>query len=93
MTDFSGGTSHVLVIANTRHSPGTPFNSWAPRSSNSIPEPATRSLTVDETSTGQLDLARVHTGPDLQTNGAEGFTGRTRALDGLFSRPLRRHYG
>ena len=30
---------------------GSPLSSWAPRFSNSIPEPATRSLTVLETST------------------------------------------
>ncbi len=35
--------------ASTR--PGTPFSSCVPRSSNSIPEPATRSLTVCETRT------------------------------------------
>src|ERR671922_708082 len=33
------------------HSPGTPFRSATPRSSNPIPDPATRSLTVLETST------------------------------------------
>jgi hypothetical protein len=34
-----------------RHLPGTPFSARAPRSSNSIPEPATRSFTVEVTST------------------------------------------
>jgi len=29
-----------------RHSPGMPLSSWAPRSSNASPEPATRSFTV-----------------------------------------------
>ena len=33
------------------HSPGTPLSSWRPRSTNSMPEPATRSRTVDVTST------------------------------------------
>jgi hypothetical protein len=35
--------------AETRHSSGTPFSRRDPRSSNSIMEPATRSLTVEET--------------------------------------------
>jgi hypothetical protein len=43
--------SHARVTANSRHSPGTPFRSRIPRSSNSISEPATRSLTVDDTRT------------------------------------------
>src|SRR5207344_2418270 len=33
------------------HRPGTPLSGSSPRSSNSIPEPATRSVTVDVTST------------------------------------------
>src|SRR5215210_40764 len=37
--------------ANRRHAVGTPFSSCSPRSSNSIPEPPTRSFTVEETST------------------------------------------
>jgi hypothetical protein len=37
--------------ANSRHSPGMPFSSWTPRSSKVMPDPATRSLTVLETST------------------------------------------
>src|SRR5262245_3417414 len=37
--------------ANSRHSPGMPFSSCAPRSVNLMPDPATRSLTVFETST------------------------------------------
>src|SRR6266550_4629033 len=41
----------ALKRANRRHSPGTPFSAWAPRSSNSIPEPTTRSFTVLDTST------------------------------------------
>ena len=39
------------ATASSRHSPGTPFSSWLPRSAKSIPEPTTRSLTVLETST------------------------------------------
>ena len=35
----------------SRHSPGTPLSACTPRSSNARPEPATRSLTVCETST------------------------------------------
>src|SRR5262245_11386129 len=33
------------------HSPGTPFRACVPRSTNRIPEPTTRSLTVLDTST------------------------------------------
>jgi len=39
------------TAASSRHEPGTPFRSCSPRSLNSMPEPATRSLTVAETST------------------------------------------
>ena len=39
------------VTANSCQSSGTPFSVWLPRSSNRRPEPATRSLTVRETST------------------------------------------
>src|SRR6185436_4044456 len=41
-------------------SPGTPFSDWVPRSSNTMPEPATRSLTVLDTSTS-LGAARAAT--------------------------------
>lgn len=34
-----------------RHSPGTPLSVRVPRSANRMPEPATRSLTVPDTST------------------------------------------
>ena len=39
------------AAANSRHSPRTPFNERAPLSSNSMPDPKTRSFTVPETST------------------------------------------
>ena len=39
------------MTAYSRHCPGTPFSSDRPRSSKPIPDPATRSLTVWETST------------------------------------------
>ena len=42
----------IQVIArNTCHSSGMPFRACVPKSSNLIPEPATRSLTVRETRT------------------------------------------
>jgi hypothetical protein len=41
----------TYATAYRRHSPGTPFRLWTPRSSNRSPEPATRSLTVWETRT------------------------------------------
>lgn len=37
------------ATAKSRHSPGTPFSVWLPRSSKPIPEPATRSRTVADT--------------------------------------------
>src|SRR5262249_12564144 len=40
-----------LSTAKRRHSPGTPLSTWAPRAAKFSPEPATRSLTVDETMT------------------------------------------
>src|SRR5207244_10653632 len=42
---------HAPATEYSLHSPGPPFSSAPPRSSNSIPEPATRSFTVCETST------------------------------------------
>lgn len=42
--------SHALT-AYRRHWPGTPLKTWAPRSSNLMRAPATRSLTVLETRT------------------------------------------
>src|ERR671918_1014720 len=39
------------TATNRRHRPGTPLSSCSPRSSKAIPDPATRSFTVDETST------------------------------------------
>jgi len=35
--------------ANSCHMPGTPLSSCSPRSSNSTPEPATRSFTIADT--------------------------------------------
>jgi len=40
--------------ANSLQVPGTPFNSCSPRSSNVIPDPATKSVTVRETSTSPV---------------------------------------
>ncbi len=45
------GDLHQRSTAYSRHSPGMPLSSRVPRSSKAIPEPATRSLTVLETST------------------------------------------
>ncbi len=45
------GRCYRFATAYIRHSPGTPFKSWTPRSSKVIPEPATRSFTVCDTST------------------------------------------
>jgi hypothetical protein len=42
--------AYAFSTANGCHRPGTPFNSCSPRSANSIPEPATRSVTVRDTS-------------------------------------------
>jgi tetratricopeptide (TPR) repeat protein len=44
-------SDQAYASANSRHDPGTPLSSCSPRSSNSMPEPASRSLTVLETST------------------------------------------
>ena len=41
--------------ANRRHSPGIPFSATSPRSVNGIPEPATRSFTVLETTTSPAE--------------------------------------
>lgn len=42
---------HAQVTTNARQASGTPFSWWVPRSANPMPEPRTRSLTVDETTT------------------------------------------
>src|SRR6266508_64436 len=42
---------YVCAAANTRRTPSMPFSSCSPRSSNSRPEPATRSRVVELTST------------------------------------------
>src|SRR5207253_10936739 len=44
---YAGGQCST---ANRRHSPGTPLSAQGPRSANRIPEPATRSFTVLDTS-------------------------------------------
>ena len=51
--EFSGGSGIYIPrsTANSRHSSGMPFSSCTPRSMNLRPDPATRSLTVFETST------------------------------------------
>ena len=43
--------SFQLLTARRRQLPGIPGSSWSPRSSNSSPAPATRSVTVRVTST------------------------------------------
>jgi hypothetical protein len=57
---IAGGPSRNCPVqaftAKSRHESGSPLSSWEPRSSSSIPDPATRSLTVEETSTS-LGLA------------------------------------
>src|SRR6516165_7980833 len=39
------------ATAKRRQSPGTPLKVWTPRSSNTMPEPTTKSFTVLETRT------------------------------------------
>ena len=48
-SDYCRSEPGLRSTPNNRHSPGIPFDSWRPRSSKSIPEPATRSLTVLDT--------------------------------------------
>src|SRR4029453_2492975 len=43
--------SHAGWTAKTCHPSGTPLSVWIPRSSNRMPEPATRSFTVEDTTT------------------------------------------
>ena len=47
----SRSSEGYAATAHRRQVPGTPFSSRSPRSSNGIPEPTTRSLTVPDTST------------------------------------------
>ena len=53
----------AVETAQSRHSPVTPFSSWVPRSSNEIPEPATRSFTVLETSTSPAPASAATRAP------------------------------
>ena len=64
------GSGQLPAMANSLHEPGTPLSVYSPRSSNSIPEPATRSFTVPETSTSpdprDSPLARRYERPNLR---------------------------
>lgn len=60
---FIGVRFYGAFAANTRHSPGTPFKTCDPRSSNSIPEPTTKSLTVDEASTSPAPASAAMRAP------------------------------
>jgi len=51
LTSETCGRSGQPETENNLRASGTPFSSCSPRSSKAIPEPATRSLTVEETST------------------------------------------
>lgn len=51
--------SQVGWTAKTCHSSGTPIRAWIPRSWKRIPEPATRSFTVEETTTSSAPASDV----------------------------------
>jgi hypothetical protein len=51
-SDTDGQHLHPAT-AKRCHSPGTPLSSCSPRSSNSMPDPATKSFTVEETTTSR----------------------------------------
>src|SRR3972149_2881901 len=71
-----------------RHSPGTPFSTCTPRSSKAMPDPATRSFTVPETSTSPAPAPAVgHPRPDLQAQAAHLLQDRPRTPDGA-GRPV-----
>ena len=57
--------------AKSCQSPGTPFSEWTPRSANSIPDPATRSVTVRETSTSPGLAADPDSRPDVDCDAAD----------------------
>lgn len=69
--DALAGRCYGFATAYIRHSPGTPFNSWAPWSSKVIPEPATRSFTVCDTSTWPA-AASADTRAPIETAEADG---------------------
>jgi hypothetical protein len=54
---FSETTCYGEATAKRRHSPGTPLSSCAPQSSNSSPDPITRSRSVLDTSSGREIVA------------------------------------
>ena len=53
------------ATANNRRGPGTPLSSYSPRSSNTSPDPATRSTTVFETSTSPAPASAPTRAPML----------------------------
>src|SRR4029453_5095457 len=55
--------SQVPITANNCHSPGTPFSLCEPRSSNAMPEPATRSFTVPDTRTWSASASAATRAP------------------------------
>ena len=62
---MSFGETHRYAVATAkiRHSPGTPLSSSAPRSSNSIPDPITRSRSVLDSSTSFRPASALRRAP------------------------------
>jgi hypothetical protein len=58
------------ATAKRCHSPGTPLSRWVPRSSNSSPDPITRSRSVLDTSTS-FGPASALTRPDVHGDAAD----------------------
>ena len=63
--------AYASATANRCHCSGTPLSSCAPRSSKSIPEPATRSFTVLETSTSPALRQRADARADVHGHPAD----------------------
>ena len=60
--------------ARTCQSPGTPLSSWRPRSANSMPEPTTRSRTVEVTSTSSAPASPHTRGTDVHRHSGDVVT-------------------
>ena len=66
--------SRRCLTANRLHGPGTPLRSWLPRSSNSIPDPMTRSFTTLDTKISPGAARRVDAGGDVHGQSSEVVT-------------------
>jgi hypothetical protein len=69
--EFAEPHRYTEVTVKRRHSPGTPLSSCAPRSSNSSPDPITRSRSVLNISTSSALARPLATRTDVDGDPAD----------------------